>query len=139
MFERKKKNLFFYLFNQRTLALVGLIILIAISGPLYRNIKQRNNINNEIKEMEDEVKRLEKKNSDLRKMIDYLGSNQFLEEQARLNFGLKKPGEEVVVIKDNSIIGNINSSSVPRDEDISDKMMDKVNNPRRWLGYFLDQ
>lgn len=75
-----------------------------------------------------EIERLEGGNSELKKLLSYLNSDQFAEAQARLNFGLKKPGEEVVVVKSNDslqgIIGSIDGE-------------EKISNPSKWLKYFL--
>jgi hypothetical protein len=62
-------------------------------------------------------------------MLDYLESDESLEAQARLNLGLKKPGEEVVVIKreeeDQETLNNINNKK----EDLS--------NSKLWFRYFF--
>lgn len=80
--------------------LIGLGVLALIILPFYRNYRQSHGINQEISDLENEIDHYEKKNQELKKMVDYLKSDQFAEEQARLNMGMKKPGEEVVVIKD---------------------------------------
>lgn len=88
-------------FNQKVLAVIGLVIIVIIIIPLAKNIAQRHRIEKEIKDMESEISQVENKNNDLRKLIDYFQSDQFLEEQARLNFGLKKNNEQVAIIKNN--------------------------------------
>ncbi|MFH1662176.1 MAG: septum formation initiator family protein [Candidatus Falkowbacteria bacterium] len=120
------------LFNQKTMALAGLIIIALISIPLSKNIKQEYKIDNEIKELEEEIAELEGKGSNLKKMISYLESDQFIEEKARLDLGLKKEGEEVAVIdfKKTESTGNTN---------IENKNLDnKKNNMLRWWIYFFN-
>lgn len=85
--------------NARVMTIASIIILILIALPLSKNYKQRKMVEQEIKEIQDDIKKIEGKNGDLKKMLSYLESDQFLEEQARLNFGLKKEGEGVAVIK----------------------------------------
>lgn len=123
------------------MAAFSVIILILVAVPLSKNYKQRKTVENEIREIEDDIKKIEGKNSDLKKMLDYLESDQFLEEQARLNFGLKKDGEEVAVIKNNPEAkkGEPTRSddvlfNIPGLKDFSDK---KNNNPGRWYYYFF--
>lgn len=67
--------------------------------PIIRNAQKQKKINNEIKELENEIARLDGNNSDLKKMINYLNSDQFVLEQARLNLNYKKDSEEVLVVK----------------------------------------
>jgi len=127
------------LFNQKILALVGVVVIILISVPLAKNISQRYKIDQEIKELENEIAELESKNKNLNKAIDYLGSNQFIEEQARLQLGLKKQGEEAAVIKENKEAGFLINES-GGSGDIGDlNNSDELNgNPQKWRRYFFE-
>lgn len=80
-----------------------LILMVLLSIPFAKNISRRHRLNLEIKNIENEIIANEKKNSDLQKLIKYLDSQQFAEEQARLNLGLKKDGESVAVVKDDTV------------------------------------
>lgn len=124
------------LVNQRTMALLGLAILIMISIPLVKNINQKQKINRDISDMNTEIKKFESKNTELRKMVDYLSSDQFLEEQARLNFNLKKPGEDVAVIK-NLDSGNTVLKDKIYDISLTQKINTKKTNPENWVYYFF--
>ena len=118
--------------SQIFLAFLGLILIILISIPLAKNLSKRYYINQEIKDIEQEIITLESKNKDLGKLISYLESDQFVEEQARLNLGLKKEGEEVVVIKEVEELIAIKS--------VNDNLEDidiEATNPERWLSYFF--
>lgn len=144
---RKKSFLARFFLNQKMLALLGLVILIFISVPLAKNRAQRREIKKEINDIEQEINRVENKNNELRKLIDYFESGEFLEEQARLNFGLKKSGEEAVVIKDNSLTstGAIISSrledqqifSMPGSNADKKKVLNRETNISRWRAYFF--
>ena len=134
MIEKKGKNNIFskIISSQIFLAFLGLILIILISIPLAKNLSKRYYINQEIKDIEQEIIDLESKNKDLGKLISYLESDQFVEEQARLNLGLKKKGEEVVVIKEVEELIAIKS--------INDNLEDldtETTNPKRWLSYFF--
>jgi hypothetical protein len=61
-------------------------------------------------------------------MIDYLQSDISLEEQARLNLGLKKPNEEVVVVNRQK------STEISSSTEITDT---RVANWLRWIHYFV--
>ena len=141
------------IFNRITFAFFALAAIVLISFPIIKNNRQRYQINKEVKELKYEIKAIEEKNTELSKLLDYLQSDQFVEEQARLNFGLKKEGEEVAVIKDNNESDNIglNNGSGPVQADNSGKTIynipglnnnntlpKKITNPERWRMYFFN-
>ena len=134
MTEKKgKKNIFSKIISSQIfLTFLGLILIILISIPLAKNLSKRYYINQEIKDIEHEIISLESKNKDLGKLISYLESDQFVEEQARLNLGLKKKGEEVVVIKEVEELIAIKSAN----ENLED-FDTEATNPKRWLSYFF--
>ncbi len=143
MFRKDKKNLLTqFLLNQKTLALVGLAVIVLISFPLAKNISQRYKISQEIKELEAEINNLENQNTNLKEFMDYLESDQFVEERARLNLGLKKEGEEVAVISNESSETQNNAN---KEEDAAagifgiekEEPAKPVGNPRKWWRYFF--
>lgn len=144
MNKRSWKNIFFrFLFSQKGLALVGLVILILVFFPLAKNIKQRQKIDKEIQELEAEIKSIENKNSGLKEMIEYLESDRFLEEQARLNFGLKKSGENVAVVELEGEKGSASSAELSNQPifdtaGIRKQKQTELNNPARWWSYFFN-
>lgn len=125
------------LFNQKFLALAGVVIIVLISIPLAKNISRRYEIDQEIKEMQREITELESKNSGLSGVISYLESDQFIEEQARLQLGLKKRGEEVAVIKESEGAGEflINKEG---DLDGSINSNELISNAAKWWRYFFE-
>ncbi len=140
-----QNNLKNFLLNPKVQALLGLIIVGLIIFPLIKNVNQRRKVNREIKELEEEIKTVSDKNNDLKKMINYLESDQFLEEQARLNFGFKKPGEEVAVVKTNNDGQATSSSASGEAGNIYDipgweksQPAKLVSNPQKWWKYFFN-
>ena len=145
MIKNSRKNFITrILFNSKTFALFGLIIIILISVPLAKKVSQRYKIDQEIKDLEAEIAELENKNIDLKEFVNYLESDQFVEEQARLQFGLKKEGEEAAVIKSEEV-EQIQERIEARGSAVfgiigSDKNhpAKPISNPERWRGYFFD-
>lgn len=144
MFRKDKKNLLTqFLLNQKTLALVGLAVIVLISFPLAKNISQRYKISQEIKELEAEINNLENQNTNLKEFMNYLESDQFVEERARLNLGLKKEGEEVAVISGEAATIQNNGN---KEEGAATGIfgMEKeepakpIGNPRKWWRYFFN-
>ena len=117
-----------FLMSQRFLALVFLVLLIAIAFPLVRSISQRKMIEQEITDMKNDNEAYRNKSQDLKNMIDYLQSDVSLEEQARLNLGLKKPNEVVVVVSQSKSVSTT-ATSVEEES--------RITNWRRWLHYFF--
>jgi len=142
---RHSKRISFHdiLFSSTSITLIGLLVLVLISLPLIKDIKKRININEEIDTLDQEIVDLGKKNTELKDLISYLNSDQFAEEQARLNLNYKKEGENVTIIKDNNLPnmntgqnnGELNSIYNIKgfDRDIVKK---KNNNIKKWFTYF---
>ncbi|MFA6171119.1 MAG: septum formation initiator family protein [Patescibacteria group bacterium] len=126
--------------SQIFLTIAGLGILILLSFPLAKNISQRHKIDKEVGKMQEEIGRIEKKNSGLKKLVNYLESDQFAESEARIKLGLKKSGEEVVGIKEQTGIAEEPSElqtvfNMPGLNNNQDEKSE--SNPGRWLKYFF--
>lgn len=115
--------------SQRFLALIGLIFLALILFPLARTYSQKRLVEKEIADVKKEISEFESANEELKEMIAYLESGQSLEEQARLNLNLKKPGEKVIVIEN---LGQETSHSE------LNKNTTKEGNFSKWWHYFFD-
>lgn len=140
----KRRNNYFekIIFNQKFLTLLGLAAVILIGFPLAKNKLKQYRINQEISGLKEEIAALDNKNADLKNFVAYLESDQFAEEQARLNLGLKKPGEELTVIK--PAAGQARSGAASSAAPIFNipglekpKPAAKQSNPRKWLNYFF--
>lgn len=127
----QKPNNFFYRFfsSQRFLAIVGLVFLLLIVFPLAQTYTQKRLVEKEIDGVKKEISDFESTNQDLKEMISYLQSDQSLEDQARLNLNLKKPGEKVIVIeapKGSTTTDDINKTTASE------------TNFTKWWHYFFD-
>ena len=125
-----KPNNFFYrlVSSQRFLAIIGLFFLLLIVFPLAKTYAQKRMVENEINGVKKEISDFEKTNQELKNMITYLQSDQSLEEQARLNLNLKKPGEKVIVIEEPKI------STTTID---TNNATDSEGNFTKWWHYFF--
>ncbi len=111
----------------KILSLMFIFFLTISILPLIKNFSKQKEINNELDELKAEIAQFEKKNLDLQSLIEYLRSEESLEEQARLNLNLKKADEEVIVIE-----------PFLAEENIIEEEKSNLNNRQRWLKYFLD-
>jgi len=142
MMNRRKNNYFKKIFfNQKFLTLFGLAAIILISFPFAKNTLKQYRINKEINELKKEIFDLQNKNVDLKNFVSYLESDQFAEEQARLNLGLKKPGEELTVIKiaaGDTLAGTSSGATIFNIPGHEKKVPEiKKSNSRKWLDYFF--
>ena len=108
-----------------------MLVLIVVSLPLVKNFRKKTSVDSEIAKLEKEIIEVDSKNQGLKKLIAYLESDRFVEEEARLKLGYKKPGEEVVVIKRPEDRGLVIVDGV------SDLEKD-MTNPQRWWKYFFN-
>jgi cell division protein FtsB len=125
----------------KLMLIIGLVLLALIAVPLARKINQKRALDQEIQALSDEAVRLEQKNSDLQEVMNYLGSDGFAEKEGRLNLDLKKPGEQVVVIK------GMESGATTTDAQTTSVFnvpgLDKeaappyISNVARWQNYFF--
>jgi len=77
------------------------MILATISFLIFSNLKinkKRVELNVRIENLKKGIKVLEREKQDLSAKIFQVGTEDYLEKEARERFNLKKPGEEVVVI-----------------------------------------
>lgn len=141
--EKHKKNLIKRFFSSQVfLTLLGLSILTLISFPFAKNLSQRHKIDDEVAKMQEEIGRIEKKNSGLKELVNYLESDQFAEGEARLKMGLKKNGEQVAAIKDavtDPAGRNLDPQTVFNMPGLNNAEPEKTpTNISRWFKYFFD-
>lgn len=128
------------IFNSpHTLLALLIIFVFLISIPLAKNVQKRHGVSGEIRALQQEISDNETKKSKLLDSIAYLNSNEFAEEQARLNLDLKKPGEQVVVVRSDNK-GTSASSKVAEllsTPSLRDNAPLKDSNIRLWYKYFF--
>lgn len=125
----RPNNFFYRLFSsQRFLAILSLTFLIVLLFPLAKTYTQKKLMEKEISDIQEEIAVYQKTNQELKEMISYLESDQSLEEQARLNLNLKKPGEQVIVIDDSK--NSVDASTPTTTGEI-------VSNFTKWWRYFF--
>lgn len=132
-----------FFFNPKFLALVAIVALVWLSFPLREKLQGKKEIDKEIQSLKQEISELENKNQDLEELTKYLQSDQFVEEQARMNLGLKKKGEEVVVIKEEEgkVAGAFaKNNNIDSNKNKADKKQSRqFSNWEKWWDYFFGE
>lgn len=117
--------------KSRVFFLVLLIVLLFIILNFSRGCQKSRRINQEISGLKNEIGQLEKDNLELKELITYFNSTAFLEERARLDLGLKKEGEKVVVLTD---LAKKELAEKKTEAAAAEKPR---SNPQKWWRYFF--
>lgn len=115
-----------YLFR---LIIAGEVIILGlVAFALIRESWKYYQIYQEKKAIAEEIESLKEKEGDLLKLVEYLDSSNFKEKEARLKLGLKKPGEQVVIITDTK-----------SEQEISQPLLSfqESSNFKKWWNYFF--
>ena len=102
--------------------IVVLVFLMLLSG---RIIFQKHDVQKEIARLEEKANEIEKKNTELSGLINYLNTDEYKERQAREKLNLKKEGEFVVALPKGS-----------DDQNTTDGTQQQ-SNPQKWFNYFF--
>lgn len=126
----RQQTLFRRFFASRLFLFAALIVALLIALGYARAYYQDYKIRQEIRELESQVKSLEKKKLESMDILEYVMSQDFVEEKARTELNLRKPGEKVAIIKgpgQEELGGNYENEEAGQD----------LSNPVKWLYYFL--
>ncbi len=119
-------------FESRLFLIFAIPITILVIFGFLRSYYSGYKINQEIAELENEIKNLERKKIESMELLDYVLSDSFVEEKARTELNLKKPGEKVLVLNAGHASKNINNI-----EDTNNRQ--ELSNPIKWLYYFINK
>ncbi len=117
-------------FSSRLFLILACIVALLVAFSYARAYYQDFAIRQEISRLESEVDRLEYKKLESFELLKYVSSDAYVEEKGRVEFNLKKPGEQVLVIPEETTLpGTGTTSQENQDKDLK--------NPVKWWYYFL--
>lgn len=79
------------------LSIAGVAVIALVVG-IAKSAIRRHQVNQEIVALTQELNSLETRQDSLQRLLKYISTPEFKEREARLRFGLKRPGEQVVVL-----------------------------------------
>ena len=133
-------------FTSRVFLIFALIAALATAFGFARAYYQDYKVRQEINELEAEVKKLEKKKLESMEILKYVTSQNFVEDKARTELNLKKPGEHVIFIQNGNSeeeleARNRNESAssaykAPKESGLSAEEAEALSNPAKWWYYF---
>lgn len=105
-----------------TIFLILILFLSLIK--MTREIIVRRDIDREIKELENQLAKLDGQKAEVERLISYLGTDQYIEKEARLKLNLLKPGEKQINLSDNG-------------QPVLNTGSDEKTNITKWFDYFF--
>lgn len=119
-------------FTSRLFLVVIFCVIALIIFGFVRTYYQDYKVKQEIENLQKEVDNLQKKKFQSMELLDYVTSDAFVEEKARTELNLKKPGEKVLIIPNMPQT----TPTVEAYPTISESGQ-KLSNPIKWWYYFI--
>jgi len=110
-------------------------LFVVAGGTTFRESLREWKVDQEIRQMQSEIERLEGKKLTLSELIQRLDSPDAVDKEARTRLGLRKPGERVIILR-----GMEDPASWRDDGALAlqvETPKDTRNNAKRWLDYFF--
>lgn len=117
--------------------LLGILIAV-LSMAVAKQAVKWYNTQEQVRSYGQELASAEARRQELRELIKYVQSPGYTEEQARLKFGLAKPGERLAVISENSLSPNNNGNNTQIKGDGSGELGHRPNY-QKWWSYFFNK
>jgi len=74
------------------------IVLIGISAQIYLVLKERNQLKNDLADLNGKMSALAKENADMKSAIQYFSIPENLAKELKSKFNYKEPGEKMMVV-----------------------------------------
>lgn len=133
------------LLQLRVFLIVNLVILFFLSLSFGREWVRNASIEGQINDLQQEKATLESRNVELLSLGATIQTQYYLETEGRLKYGLRKPGEELVIVTpedsaqtaptEATTDGTVNATG---DGQVA-SAVPVVGNAKRWWDYFFDQ
>ncbi|MFZ5365232.1 MAG: FtsB family cell division protein [Patescibacteria group bacterium] len=136
-----KKNFRSLWSSSRLIYALGIILIIAFSVAGSKEYIKKHQLDKEIAELESEVASLQVEQEEFLQLLENYNSENFIEQEARVNFNYKRKGEQVVIIRSDENKVYLNSNNVSGQENTSALADDveKSSNPKLWWDYFFGE
>jgi len=126
---RNKKSILPNLIFSKIFLIFCFVLFLAILLGLAKGTIKNYQVKSEIEELKQEISRLEGQNQEFSQLINFLNSQAFIEQEAKLKMGYKKEGEHLVVIPNDQVKQGTESETAENE----------LSNPQKWWFYFFNQ
>ncbi len=132
------------LFQWRLFFVVNVLLILFLGVTFGRDILKTHEIQKEINDLQTQAGSLQAKNLSISELQTAIQTESYIEREARLKLGMKKPGEQVVVFTSTPEPEPTESDSLENPSDPLNLVIDqeepvKVKNPTKWWYYFFNQ
>jgi cell division protein FtsB len=127
-----------YTSHSAKLVIIGLFLMVSfLLYSLTTSVYKSYQIELHIKNYEKENAKIEEENRKKSEDYEYYSSDSYIEKIAKQNLGLVNPGEEVIIIPNETldssgIVGGVG------EEDDYDGTYSSLSNPEKWWKFFFD-
>lgn len=129
-----RRNVIVRIFTSRFFLLGAFVIAAIIAVSFGRAYYRDYEIRQQIKSLQTKVDELERKKLESLDLLGYVKSEAYVEDVARMQLGLKKPGERVIIVN-----GSATSSGTLQPAGIGPDERSAVPSWKKWWGYFFDK
>lgn len=140
MLQRRDKKSNWLTVRAPLIITIGLVVSGLFVVSLLREISDRDKIQREIERLADDISRMDNANNELERFVSSWEDSSQLEREARIKLGLKKSGEQVVVIdRDNQQTSQ--SNIITSDRRVIGSVIDQetqTSNINKWWKYFFN-
>lgn len=142
----ERKPLWKRVIEFRLLFVINAVVLVALGFSFGREWVRNREIQSEIARLQGEAQSLQTRNLQIADLNTAFRTESFIEREARLKLGMKKPGENVVVIQgegsagvsvSNAADGGAEPSDDPRSLLAAADGALELANPSKWWQYFF--
>lgn len=119
-------------FNSRLFLFMMLGLAVVVAVGYARAYYQDYKIKQEIENLQNDVSSLKKKKINTIDILQYVSSSAYVEDQARTELNMKKPGESVVFV--NNAVENTKNNAVNSMDSGGGQL---ISNRLKWLYYFI--
>ena len=131
MDQHKKANV--SLLGRRRVLAVNLVLLFLVAWGFAGELARNNSMKRDIARLEGQALKLENENFDIAQLGQKFAATDALEREARLNLGLQKPGESVIIIKETTPP----PPAKPPEATGSEETRPRESNALKWWRYFF--
>ncbi len=116
-------------FGSRLFLLLSLALIALVAMSYARAYYQDYTIRKEITALQEEVQQLQRKRLESMEILAYVTDDAFVEEKARTDLNMKKPGENMLILEHVGV-------PVEAEETIGAESRQPIANPVKWWYYF---
>ncbi|MFA6603244.1 MAG: septum formation initiator family protein [Patescibacteria group bacterium] len=121
--------------GRRRILAANLVLLFLVAWGFAGELARNNAMKRDVARLEEQARKLEDENFDIAKLGQKFAAADVLEREARLNLGLQKPGESVIIIKETTPP----PPAQPPEATGSAESRPRESNALKWWRYFFHQ